>query len=91
MLSSIMRKFVMIEHIPQIIFLINEEIEVDSSVVKRSLQFKYTTLEKATDYFNEANKLGQGGFGEVFKVNSPQDFLSFFSPIYYNYHLALSS
>ncbi|KAL6325682.1 hypothetical protein AAG906_023527 [Vitis piasezkii] len=43
------------------------EIEVDSSVVKRSLQFKYTTLEKATDYFNEANKLGQGGFGEVFK------------------------
>uniref|UniRef100_F6HUX8 Cysteine-rich receptor-like protein kinase 43 n=1 Tax=Vitis vinifera TaxID=29760 RepID=F6HUX8_VITVI len=65
--NSIMRKFVMIEHIPQIIFLINEEIEVDSSVVKRSLQFKYTTLEKATDYFNEANKLGQGGFGEVFK------------------------
>ncbi|CAI9761746.1 unnamed protein product [Fraxinus pennsylvanica] len=32
-----------------------------------SLNFKYSTLEKATDYFNEANKLGQGGFATVYK------------------------
>nr|GMD97900.1 cysteine-rich receptor-like protein kinase 2 [Ipomoea batatas] len=33
-----------------------------------SLSFKYSTLEKATESFNEANKLGQGGFGSVYKV-----------------------
>ncbi|RAL42916.1 hypothetical protein DM860_009698 [Cuscuta australis] len=32
-----------------------------------SLNFKYSTLEKATGNFNEANKLGQGGFGTVYK------------------------
>ncbi|KAL3501161.1 hypothetical protein ACH5RR_035610 [Cinchona calisaya] len=32
-----------------------------------SLNFKYSTLEKATGSFNEANKLGQGGFGTVYK------------------------
>ncbi|KAL2484519.1 Cysteine-rich receptor-like protein kinase 2 [Abeliophyllum distichum] len=32
-----------------------------------SLNFKYSTLEKSTDYFNEANKLGQGGFATVYK------------------------
>lgn len=35
-----------------------------------SFQFKYTTLEKATQNFNATNKIGQGGFGEVFKVSS---------------------
>ncbi|XP_047961073.1 cysteine-rich receptor-like protein kinase 2 [Salvia hispanica] len=33
----------------------------------QSLNFKHSTLEKATDSFNEANKLGQGGFGTVYK------------------------
>ncbi|KAI3452703.1 hypothetical protein Pfo_009367 [Paulownia fortunei] len=33
----------------------------------RSLNFKYSTLEKATGSFDEANKLGQGGFGTVYK------------------------
>lgn len=33
-----------------------------------SLNFKYSTLEKATRSFDEANKLGQGGFGTVYKV-----------------------
>ncbi|KAL8150128.1 hypothetical protein V2J09_019936 [Rumex salicifolius] len=33
----------------------------------RSLNFKYSTLEKATGSFTEANKLGQGGFGTVYK------------------------
>ncbi|KAK4488819.1 hypothetical protein RD792_004609 [Penstemon davidsonii] len=32
-----------------------------------SLNFKYSTLEKATNSFDEANKLGQGGFGTVYK------------------------
>lgn len=33
-----------------------------------SLNFKYSTLEKATGSFDEANKLGHGGFGTVYKV-----------------------
>ncbi|KAH6763224.1 cysteine-rich RLK protein 2 [Perilla frutescens var. hirtella] len=33
----------------------------------RSLNFKHSTLEKATASFDEANKLGQGGFGTVYK------------------------
>ncbi|CAI9761748.1 unnamed protein product [Fraxinus pennsylvanica] len=32
-----------------------------------SLNFKYSTLEKATSSFDEANKLGQGGYGAVYK------------------------
>ncbi|KAI3730904.1 hypothetical protein L1987_62084 [Smallanthus sonchifolius] len=32
-----------------------------------SLNFKYSTIEKATGNWNEANKLGQGGFGTVYK------------------------
>ncbi|KAF3672767.1 putative lipase-like [Capsicum annuum] len=32
-----------------------------------SLNFKYSTLDKATRSFDEANKLGQGGFGTVYK------------------------
>ncbi|XP_019163818.1 PREDICTED: cysteine-rich receptor-like protein kinase 2 [Ipomoea nil] len=32
-----------------------------------SLNFKYSILEKATGSFDEANKLGQGGFGSVYK------------------------
>lgn len=32
-----------------------------------SLNFKYSTLEKATSSFDESNKLGQGGFGIVYK------------------------
>lgn len=34
-----------------------------------SLNFKYSTLEKATGSFAEANKLGQGGFGTVYKAS----------------------
>ncbi|CAI9761745.1 unnamed protein product [Fraxinus pennsylvanica] len=32
-----------------------------------SMNFKYSTLEKATDSFDDANKLGQGGFATVYK------------------------
>ncbi|KAF8016259.1 hypothetical protein BT93_H1689 [Corymbia citriodora subsp. variegata] len=33
----------------------------------KSLNFKYSTLEKATVSFDSANKLGQGGFGSIYK------------------------
>ena len=33
-----------------------------------SLQFSFETIRVATDDFSEANKLGQGGFGPVYKV-----------------------
>ncbi|KAI7731049.1 hypothetical protein M8C21_023552 [Ambrosia artemisiifolia] len=32
-----------------------------------SLNFKYTTVEKATGNWDDSNKLGQGGFGTVYK------------------------
>ncbi|ESQ55028.1 hypothetical protein EUTSA_v10024643mg [Eutrema salsugineum] len=32
-----------------------------------SLQFDFKSIEAATDKFSERNKLGQGGFGEVYK------------------------
>lgn len=41
--------------------------QVSSSITKSSLNYKYETLEKATDYFNSSRKIGQGGSGSVFK------------------------
>lgn len=32
------------------------------------LQYDFTTIEVATNYFSDENKLGQGGFGAVYKV-----------------------
>ncbi|XP_013635129.1 PREDICTED: cysteine-rich receptor-like protein kinase 10 [Brassica oleracea var. oleracea] len=32
-----------------------------------SLQLDYRTIQAATNYFSEDNKIGQGGFGEVYK------------------------
>ncbi|GKV07754.1 hypothetical protein SLEP1_g19483 [Rubroshorea leprosula] len=37
-----------------------------TSFNKSSLNFKYETLEKATDYFSLPRKIGQGGAGSVF-------------------------
>ncbi|XP_071929009.1 cysteine-rich receptor-like protein kinase 3 isoform X4 [Coffea arabica] len=37
------------------------------TVNKSRLNISYETLERATDYFNNANKLGQGGSGSVYK------------------------
>lgn len=39
-----------------------------------SLQFDFGTVRTATDNFSEANKLGQGGFGAVYKVTKHQQF-----------------
>ncbi|KAK1303084.1 Cysteine-rich receptor-like protein kinase 2 [Acorus calamus] len=38
-----------------------------SALSKSSLNFKYSTLVKATSSFDAANKLGEGGFGTVYK------------------------
>ncbi|KAI7738937.1 hypothetical protein M8C21_011584, partial [Ambrosia artemisiifolia] len=32
-----------------------------------SLNFKYSIVEKATEHWDDSNKLGQGGFGTVYK------------------------
>ncbi|XP_022859539.1 cysteine-rich receptor-like protein kinase 3, partial [Olea europaea var. sylvestris] len=37
------------------------------TVNKSKLNFSYETLERATNYFHESNKLGQGGSGSVYK------------------------
>ena len=34
-----------------------------------SLQLGFETVKVATDNFSDANKLGEGGFGVVYKVN----------------------
>jgi len=46
----------------------NDAEKLAKSLHRNSLNFKYSTLEKATNSFDEANKLGQGGFGAVYRV-----------------------
>jgi hypothetical protein len=41
---------------------------VDAIVSDESLQFDFATIRVATENFSEENKLGQGGFGVVYKV-----------------------
>ena len=41
---------------------LNEIIDVDS------LQFDFDTIHAATNNFSEENKVGEGGFGVVYKV-----------------------
>ncbi|KAK1438194.1 hypothetical protein QVD17_03999 [Tagetes erecta] len=45
----------------------SDDIELLSMLNSSCLNFKYSTIEKATNFFDEANKLGQGGFGAVYK------------------------
>ncbi|XP_062160689.1 cysteine-rich receptor-like protein kinase 44 [Alnus glutinosa] len=44
-----------------------ETAEDDEIRSVESLQFDFSTIRVATDNFSEANKLGQGGFGDVYK------------------------
>jgi hypothetical protein len=41
---------------------------VDEIISVESLQFNFATIRVATENFSDANKLGQGGFGVVYKV-----------------------
>ncbi|CAA7018254.1 unnamed protein product [Microthlaspi erraticum] len=43
----------------------------DDMTSPQSLQFDFATIEVATDKFSRTNKLGQGGFGEVYKGMLP--------------------
>ncbi|CAA0394712.1 unnamed protein product [Arabidopsis thaliana] len=45
----------------------------DDMTSPQSLQFDFTTIEVATDNFSRNNKLGQGGFGEVYKGMLPNE------------------
>jgi hypothetical protein len=54
------------------IFFLHEECslcftESDDITTAGSLQFDFKAIEAATNKFCETNKLGQGGFGEVYK------------------------
>ncbi|KAK8939793.1 Cysteine-rich receptor-like protein kinase 42 [Platanthera guangdongensis] len=44
-----------------------ENSDIIRSIVKSHLSFKYEDLVKATDNFHQNNKLGQGGYGAVYK------------------------
>ena len=41
---------------------------MDQITSAESLQFDFGTIRAATDNFSDANKLGRGGFGEVYRV-----------------------
>ncbi|KAM0064748.1 putative protein kinase RLK-Pelle-DLSV family [Helianthus debilis subsp. tardiflorus] len=45
----------------------SNDTEMLKIVNSSSLNIKYSTIEKATNSFDEAKKLGQGGFGAVYK------------------------
>jgi hypothetical protein len=47
--------------------------ELSKKDVKPNL-YSYAELRVATDDFNPSNKLGEGGFGIVYKVRIPIDF-----------------
>jgi hypothetical protein len=44
----------------------------DEITTEESLQFDLSTIEAATNNFSADNKLGEGGFGEVYKVSNSQ-------------------
>jgi serine/threonine protein kinase len=46
----------------------NDAKKLAKTLEQKSLNFKYSTLEKATESFNDNNKLGHGGFGTVYRV-----------------------
>ncbi|WMV16217.1 hypothetical protein MTR67_009602 [Solanum verrucosum] len=49
--------------------LVNEiqSTSIDDTSIAESLQYDFSAIRAATDNFSDANKLGQGGFGPVYK------------------------
>ncbi|XP_039166684.1 cysteine-rich receptor-like protein kinase 25 [Eucalyptus grandis] len=51
---------------------VEEDLNVGSKISElHSLQFDVGTIEAATDYFSNGNKLGEGGFGPVYRGTLP--------------------
>ncbi|KAK9092141.1 hypothetical protein Syun_027052 [Stephania yunnanensis] len=44
-----------------------DSLDVDDITTSESLHFEFSLVRAATDNFSEANKLGEGGFGPVYK------------------------
>ncbi|KAG7557705.1 Protein kinase-like domain superfamily [Arabidopsis suecica] len=44
-----------------------EDLDEDGITSTETLQFQFSAIEAATNKFSESNKLGHGGFGEVYK------------------------
>jgi hypothetical protein len=66
-----------------------QEIEDDDDIeIAESLQFNFNTIGVATNNFSEANKLGHGGFGVVYRVSNIIDLDSYQILHYYSiYHI----
>ncbi|GMY35593.1 cysteine-rich receptor-like protein kinase 3 isoform X1 [Fagus crenata] len=52
---------------------------------KSKLNFSYEILEKATNHFQNSNKLGQGGFGSVYKGILPNGKVVAVKRLYFNH------
>ncbi|CAI9787895.1 unnamed protein product [Fraxinus pennsylvanica] len=54
-----------------------ENVDLDGEIsTVESLQYDFSTIRAATDNFSDANKLGQGGFGVVYKVKYLSELLA---------------
>lgn len=49
-------------------FTCSSGLELDDTADLETLVFDISTIRTATDNFSEANTIGQGGFGAVYKV-----------------------
>ena len=61
--SNLQYKQFFIEIVP-----ISDDDDTEKFSFEDSLQYDFEIIRSATDDFSDANKLGQGGFGAVYKV-----------------------
>ena len=50
------------------IILVHEQGDIDEITTIKSLLYSFAIIKAATNNFSENNKLGDGGFGVVYKV-----------------------